>query len=305
MSRITTSCEQCGTTVTRQPSWIKQHVFCSPACFHQFRSAKVDQRRALMPEPPRRPTLPYELYEGNRRKLSDEQIELGRSLLESGHSQRFTASKLGVSRHVLRMWCVPGFKEQWWARYGEKHRALVREGRDLARARETSRRYYRRVSAADPGAYAESQKKRNDFHRPVIREAQRRWRAKKTSDQQSSTAAQDQPVGYNFELSPNDVRQTCARPGDGLTIYANGFFRATAEFGRKYDPQKGLRAVLYWDIANKAIAIGFTNAQESGTIPLSFSGMSRNARIHAPSFFQSTTFDPSSTSDCMYYILRS
>lgn len=74
------------------------------------------------------PRLPPELVTSSNRKLTDEQIELGKELLKD-NSERYVANLLGVSRHTMKMHCKPGYRE--W--YYEAHKKKWRQDPDKKR----------------------------------------------------------------------------------------------------------------------------------------------------------------------------
>jgi|SRR5882762_1910008 len=91
------------------------------------------------------PKLSPALIESNHRKLTDEQIQLGKELLKDS-SERWVASQLGVSRHTMRIHCKPGYREWWY----ENHKKKWRQDPDIKKA--AARRRYATLKAVNPDA---------------------------------------------------------------------------------------------------------------------------------------------------------
>jgi len=92
-----------------------------------------------------------------KRKLTDEQIEEGKRLLEEGNSERWVARRLEVSRANVRMHCKEGWKEIYYSRY--KTADYARKYRNPERDRINALERYHILARLYPKRMRESQKK--------------------------------------------------------------------------------------------------------------------------------------------------
>ena len=93
---------------------------------------------------------------------------------------------------------------------------------------------------------------------------------------------------YSFQKSP----YTQTRVIDGISITKAGRIGLSKFFITTQDIQRAMRANLYWDSENQAIAIGFTRTHDPASFPIVFT-QKYGAFINANRFFRANGLDPS------------
>jgi len=90
-------------------------------------------------------------------------------------------------------------------------------------------------------------------------------------------------MSYNF--SKTNYNQPILREVEGLSINKTGRIGLTKFFLTKYSIPLGSKAYLYWDSANKAVAIVFTEKKDNTAYPINFT-QQFGAFINASKFFR-------------------
>lgn len=170
MSKVSVKCTFCGKSVLIWPSQKKTHNFCKGKtrdCYQLFRVEQANKNRDAIAQSPKFPKLPSDLNH-NKPKLTSNQIEEGKSLLAEGNSERFVANHLGISRHVMRMSCKPGYREWYTERFKTKE-YTSRFVRNKESDREALQKRRKLIKTIAPDKYKQYVKKHNDYNRDLIR----------------------------------------------------------------------------------------------------------------------------------------
>ena len=120
--------------------------------------------------------IPENIKLGTEKKMTDAMIVKGRQLLKEGHSQRFVANELGVSRHTVLMHCKRGYKQ--WFRNRFKNYDYVKQNPNEMEARRTvALRRYRLFSDLFPKEMKEQRKKsRTRMGKKYFRDYMKKYR---------------------------------------------------------------------------------------------------------------------------------
>jgi hypothetical protein len=111
------------------------------------------------------PKIPKHLHRGTPKKMTDDMIEIGKSMLKEGHSERFIANKLNVSRGTLRLHCKEGWRKRYYKLY--KNWDYIKNHNNLEKKSENSLRRYHILNSIDKESMSKLQAqyrlKRNSY----------------------------------------------------------------------------------------------------------------------------------------------